>query len=88
MLYVGRIAKEKNLELAIKALKYLPNHVRFIITGPDESHIVKLLSLTERLGLRKHIRYIGSVYELSKYKLYASCKVYILASMKLLEYPF
>jgi len=77
VLYLGRISKEKNLNLLAKAMthvkKSIPN-VRLVIAGPDQGLITKLERYMQKHGI--NFLYMGTVSEHEKCKLYSECTIY------------
>src|SRR3989338_4541874 len=71
IIQIGRIHPIKNQLTAIKALKYAPKQVNFLIAGPvTDPEYKKLLNKTiEHLGLNDRVRFIGVVSGIDKYYL-------------------
>jgi len=84
VLYIGRISKEKNLGLLLRAMihvKRLVPEAMLVLAGPDEGLIAKF-----KRELQKHrmnFLYLGVVSEYVKYRLY--CESYIYANPSLYE---
>ena len=71
IIQIGRIHPIKNQLTAIKALKYAPKQINFLIAGPvTDPEYKKLLDETiEHLGLNDRVRFIGVVSGIDKYYL-------------------
>ena len=71
IIQIGRIHPIKNQLTAIKALKYAPKQVNFLIAGPvTDPEYKKLLNETiKHLGLNDRVRFIGVVSGIDKYYL-------------------
>lgn len=75
ILYVGRLCREKNIGLLVKAVDYAIKEiktVRLILAGPDEGMWNKLL----RYQKTSSIKYVGSVNRNAKLQLYVSSKIF------------
>ncbi|OYT57518.1 MAG: glycosyl transferase family 1 [Desulfurococcales archaeon ex4484_217_2] len=77
VLYLGRISKEKNLNLLIQSMVYVKKEipdVKLMLAGPDEGLIAEL----RRYALKHHIdlKYFGPVTEENKYELYSLGSIY------------
>lgn len=71
LLVVNRLFPEKRVDLAIKSLKYLGDHVLWIVgTGPHEKILKKLVS---DLDLEKRVFFWGHVNEDKLREIYAEC---------------
>lgn len=82
ILYVGRIAKEKNIEFLIENFKNVLKKVRFckmyiVGDGPD---IKDLIELTNKNKLDDKIVFVGKVPWEDVPKYYAACDVFVTAS--------
>ncbi len=82
VLYLGRLSKEKKIEVMLKAASVISkkrNDVKFIIggTGPAEAYYK---AMSRRLGLQKHVRFIGHVPREALPNLYASSDMLCLPS--------
>lgn len=83
ILYLGRIAQSKRIDLLVSALPYLIDReedIELVIAGKDEGVAEDILHLAEKIGVRKHVKYMGSVTEKEKTLLYLSSNVYVLPS--------
>ncbi len=79
MLSVTRLSKEKNVELLIKSVKYLPKEYILLIagTGPDEE---KLKVLAKKLKVDGRIKFLGRVVHDAISTFYAMSDVFLFAS--------
>jgi glycosyltransferase involved in cell wall biosynthesis len=87
ILFLGRIARIKNLETMIKALgKLVKKHqnLKLKIVGPaDEKYKEELLSLIKKLDLGKNVEFLSAVYDLKKkIKIIDSAEIFILPSKR------
>ena len=76
MLYLGRLDKYKNVQSAIRAMRYLPEDLRFYIGGTGD-HLEELMGLIERLDLGERVKLLGFVPEEDKYRWMKSCEVFV-----------
>lgn len=81
ILHVGRLCKEKSIDILIKAFSELQKTIdsELIITsrGPAEK---ELKNLVKRLGLQNKVTFTGYVSESKMHSLYASSDLFVLAS--------
>lgn len=71
LLVVNRLFPEKRVDLAIKALQYLEDHILWIVgTGTHEK---KLQKLVLDLGLEKRVKFWGYVSEIKLREIYSEC---------------
>ncbi|WP_232203741.1 glycosyltransferase family 4 protein [Caldivirga maquilingensis] len=78
VLYLGRISKVKNIELLVKAAKYI-KHAQLVIAGPDEGLINTILQYAGKHNIE--VKYLGAVSEEKKHELYLKAKAYALPSI-------
>jgi glycosyltransferase involved in cell wall biosynthesis len=67
VLYIGRISRDKNLPLLVKAMKFVKEQIKdvqLIMVGPDEGLIIKLLDYAKRHDIA--IKYLGTVSQTKK----------------------
>jgi len=77
VLYVGRISRSKNVDLLVKAMRYVRREVtnaRLVMAGPDEGLALKLRRYVQRHDVS--FQYLGVVSESEKSKLYSECSVF------------
>ena len=81
VLFVGRIAHGKGLELLVHAAADLPG-VHVAIVGPDGGHGVKdeLVALRDRLGLTERVHLVGAFPRAELPSIYAGADVFVLPS--------
>jgi len=75
VLYVGRVSKEKNVDLLVRAMDYVIREIenaKLVLAGPDEGIWSKLVEHQKTVS----IKYVGAVNETVKLKLYISSKVF------------
>lgn len=83
MLYVGRLAKEKNLAILFEAAATIfandPNARLWLVgDGPDRPELV---SLARRLGIGDRIRFVGFVPRAEVDKFYAAADIFVFSSI-------
>jgi len=80
VLYLGRLCKEKNVNLLIQVARQLSSeapYVKIVIAGPAESRKYEML-----LNSIKNVIYVGPVYDIAeKVRLYTKAKVFISTSI-------
>ncbi|HII05862.1 MAG TPA: glycosyltransferase family 4 protein [Methanotrichaceae archaeon] len=76
MLYLGRLDKYKNIQCAIKAMKYLPEDFHFYIGGKGEN-FSELKSMIGKLDLDSRVKLLGFVPEEDKYRWMKTCDVFV-----------
>ncbi|MEM0235679.1 glycosyltransferase family 4 protein [Thermofilum sp.] len=78
VLYLGRISRSKNVDLLVKAMRYVKKEVasaRLVMAGPDEGLALKLRRYAQRYDV--NFQYLGIVSsESEKGKLYSECSVF------------
>jgi len=76
ILYLGRISRDKNIDLLLKAMKYVTKktNIPLVMAGPDEGLIDKYKKYAKKHNIDLH--YKGKVSEKEKYKLYARCTIF------------
>jgi len=82
LLYVGRVAREKNIDFLINAFKInfeKFQNIKFIIAG-DGPHKKDLKALTNKLGLDKQIIFTGYLNKTEVVKAYYSSDIFVFAS--------
>lgn len=78
LLYVGRIDREKNLDLVLKAVSQVPQNIKFhFVIGGKGAEKKKLEALTERLGTQKRVTFLGFLPDEDLPKLEASCDCFV-----------
>jgi len=84
ILYVGRLKRYKRVDLVLRALATLGSGVeglQFLIAGKGDDE-KRLRTLTEKLGLRETVRFLGYVDEGEKVRLLRRSWVHVLTSPK------
>ncbi len=76
VLYVGRISRQKNIDLLVKAMEWVRNEAlaKLVLAGPDEGLITKLKSYAQRHNIS--FDYLGMVSEEEKRRLYCECSIF------------
>ncbi|WP_296885053.1 glycosyltransferase [uncultured Methanobrevibacter sp.] len=82
LVYLGRIAKEKNIEELIEFLPDLILKDKDIILlicgeGPDLNHLKNKIT---KMGMQKHVRFTGVIHPKETYKYYKLGKIFVSAS--------
>jgi len=75
VLYVGRLEAYKNVDVLVKAMKYIPE-MKLYVVG-EGSFKMKLEKLAYRLGLSDRILFLGKVSEERKFALMKACSVFV-----------
>jgi len=81
LLYVGRVAKEKNIEVLIEALALAPERSLRLIVAGDGLAREPAEHLTHRLGLEPRVRFLGAVPRADLPALYASADAFVMPSV-------
>ncbi|MCD6476993.1 MAG: glycosyltransferase, partial [Candidatus Aenigmarchaeota archaeon] len=78
ILHVGRLCKEKSIDVIIKEFKKIKNGKLIILSkGPDEK---RLKDLVKKLHLEKKVKFTGRVSDKKRDKYYKTCDVFVSAS--------
>ncbi len=83
LLYVGRLAKEKNMETLLETAKLVTEQdprARIWIVG-DGPHREECLAVSSRLGIGDKVRFVGSVPRQEVDKYYAAADLFTFASV-------
>jgi len=81
ILFAGRIAQVKGIDLLIEAISKLNNtNIRLIIAGPDFSALTELQELSKRLNLMDKVIFTGVLKRKKFCVLIKSCDVLVLPS--------
>lgn len=75
VLYVGRLCREKNMDLLVRAMDHVvekAENTKLVLAGPDDGTWSRML----RHRKASFARYVGCVDEDAKLRLYASCKIF------------
>jgi len=85
LLFVGRLAPEKGLDLLLDAFSIVHRARRemsLVLAGPDEFGLWGALKERARdLGIAQRVIYLGTVNEPNKYRLFASAHAFLLPSI-------
>jgi glycosyltransferase involved in cell wall biosynthesis len=82
VLYTGRLATEKHVDVIIQAINEIKNkipNINFAITGHG-SAAESLKKLAEDLGLKEQIKFFGTVSAVDHAKIYKAADVFAIAS--------
>lgn len=81
IVFVGRVAPEKNLDVVIRALPLLPASLdaRFTVVG-DGDMIPKLTALAQELGVEDRVRFLGFVSDEVKLRTLTEGTVFVMPS--------
>ncbi len=80
LLYVGRIAKEKNVEVLVEALALAADRSLRLVVAGDGPGLERLQELGRRLGVAPQIRFLGAVPRDDLPALYASADAFLMPS--------
>ncbi len=85
-LFVGRLDKEKHIEVLIKAFTYIPpqSHIKLVITGKGKEK-PNLIKLAKRLKVNRNIIFTGFVPEENLPYLYGMADLFVIASIAELQ---
>lgn len=82
VLYTGRLAPEKNIDVVIRAVaiakKKIPD-INFVITGHGSAR-KSLEALAKSLGVEKEVKFLGTVYKEKFVEIYQASDVFAIAS--------
>jgi glycosyltransferase involved in cell wall biosynthesis len=84
ILFLGRLHKIKGIETLIFAFKNVLRSIKnlqLVIAGPDEGELSKLISLTLKLQIQYHVKFIGPVYDRDKLSLFIDSDVLVYPSL-------
>ena len=79
LLSIGRLVHQKSIDMVIRALALLPEHIRLVVVGdgPDRN---ELIMLAEKLNVSKRIAFVGQVNREETAKYRAVCDIFVLPS--------
>lgn len=80
LLYVGRLAKEKNVELLLRALELARNNRLKLVVAGDGPHRAELERQARAAGVDASVRYLGLVARDRLPDLYASADAFVMPS--------
>lgn len=82
VLYLGRLASTKNLELLIESFSLCKvTNSKLIIAGPDYGSLNSLKQITKKLNLENRVSFLGEVSESEKNSLFSKASVFVHPSM-------
>lgn len=73
---VGRLVGWKGVDVIIKALQGLPDHVRYVVIG-DGPHKADLIELARATGVAQRVRFLGAVSHAELPKLLSNCDIFV-----------
>jgi glycosyltransferase involved in cell wall biosynthesis len=82
VLYLGRVSKDKNVDLLVKAMTLVTKTVSkafLILAGSDEGMAKNLIEYAKKKNIR--LQYLGVVSEVAKHELYLKSYIYALPSL-------
>lgn len=88
ILFVGRLSIEKNAQTLIKAMPYVLKKIEKVhldVVGKKQLYYSKLNKITEELGIKKHISFLGRVSDKDLNNAYNACDIFCLPSFVELE---
>jgi len=82
ILYIGRLSKEKGVDVLIKSVKIAVKKkpdIRVVIAGkgPLKNELIKI---TKKLDLNRNIKFVGYISDLDKFRYYRLCKIVVVPS--------
>jgi alpha-1,3-rhamnosyl/mannosyltransferase len=81
VLYVGSNKPHKNLPILVEAFAQLRPKSVLVLAGPSDSRFNQERMNAERLGLREHVRFLGTVPEKMLPTLYGGAKAFVFPSL-------
>ena len=81
ILYLGRLEKEKGIDLLLKAFSRIEKHDLFLIIAGAGSFSQELENIVDQLGIRDGVRFIGYIRPEEAYRLYSIADVFVLSSI-------
>jgi 1,2-diacylglycerol 3-alpha-glucosyltransferase len=81
LLYVGRLAREKNIELLLQALAAANDDSLVLVVAGDGPHRHELERQAAELGVRGSTRFLGAVARNDLPSLYASAEAFLMPSV-------
>ena len=83
IVYIGRLAKSKNVELLIEAFsKIKTSDIDLIIAGPDFGMLKQLKKITKDKGLQNRVVFMGWISEKEKMKLLSETTIFVHPSLE------
>ena len=83
IVYIGRLAKSKNVELLIEAFsKIKTSDIDLIIAGPDFGMLKQLKKITKDEGLQNRVFFMGWISEKEKMKLLSETTIFVHPSLE------
>ena len=82
LLYIGRVEKEKGLEVFLNAIFRMPHtasRIALLVVG-DGTYLQKLKSLAEQLGIADRVHFVGRVSYTETPKYYQAADIFVLPS--------
>lgn len=82
IIYAGRLAKEKNLEVIIKALPLVKKKepkINLVLAGHGKNEN-ELKQLAKKLGVENNVKFLGTVSKPTLAKLYQVAKIFVITS--------
>lgn len=82
-LYIGRIMRHKGLEIAVRALKHLPDTIKIVFVGPfyDLEYLNYLRTLIVQTNVSERVLFTGDVSAQEKNNLLSICDVLVCPSV-------
>jgi len=81
ILCLGRLEKEKGIDLLLKAFSRIEKHDLFLIIAGAGSFSQELENIVDQLGIRDGVRFIGYIRPEEAYRLYSIADVFVLPSI-------
>ncbi|MFX0132585.1 MAG: glycosyltransferase [Candidatus Hodarchaeota archaeon] len=83
ILYLGRIHKQKGLDILVKAFFQVSQNMKnvyLIIVGPDDGYLSELKDMIIKLKLNKKVILTGPLYNEEKFEVYKDSNIFVLPS--------
>jgi len=76
ILYIGRLDQYKNIDLVVRAMKYLPDF-KFYIIGKSGNYKQELLTLIKKMHMVERVKILDTVPNEEKYRWLKTCSLFI-----------
>jgi glycosyltransferase involved in cell wall biosynthesis len=80
VLSVGTIEERKNIALAVKALRMLPDDVHFVAVGRQTRYAAQVLALAEEMGIERRVHLLSGMSDEQLQAIYQLAEVFVYPS--------
>lgn len=83
LLSIGRLDKLKGFQYVIQSLVHLPDHIKYLIIGPDQqNYINELQKIIQNLNLKNRVLFLGPINDRGElYNAIFDCDLFIVPSI-------